>query len=84
MPPFQQRVVEEALDLDTKIGRLKEFAVTTRFEDLAFEEQGRMLRQLTHMNDYSTVLHERIAAFGPVDMPLRGYAEPKLIQGVEF
>lgn len=60
---YQQRVVDERAELGAKRDKLSAFCDTEKFWALDPAEQGRMLRQLTAMNDYAEVLDERIAAF---------------------
>lgn len=64
MQPFQQRVVTEKTELDTKIQGLDDFIKKPIFSDVEHSEQRRMLRQLVAMQDYSRILGERIEAFG--------------------
>lgn len=65
MQPYQQRVIQEKAELDTKIQALTAFAKSDAFSQTAPEaEQRRMLRQLVVMQDYSRILGERIDAFG--------------------
>ena len=66
---YQQRVVVEKDDLDMKIGKLAEFLAKDAFSSLKAAEQTRMQRQLEKMRDYSTILGERIAAFGAEKEP---------------
>lgn len=63
MQPHQERVVEEKRELDEKLARLAEFGKGELFAGLPAEEQGRLNRQHSIMEDYSKVLGERIAAF---------------------
>ena len=63
MKEFQQRVVDEKLELDGKITRLKPFLDGDTFQTLPKEEQYRLMRQLSLMAQYSEVLGERITAF---------------------
>lgn len=63
MEPHQQRVVTEREELSEKIARLVKFLNTETYQSLSETEQGRMLRQLNHMNAYRDVLNERIVAF---------------------
>jgi len=63
MQPHQQRVVDEKTELDEKIEKLNTFTDTDIFKVLPVAEQGRLVRQLAIMNNYSGVLGERIAAF---------------------
>lgn len=63
MEPHQQRVVDEKKELDERLAKLSEFGKGELFESLAPSEQGRLNRQHSIMEDLSTVLGERIAAF---------------------
>lgn len=63
LQPHQQRVVDEKAELDEKLAKLKAFFDTDLFKSLDEDEQERMWRQSDHMDDYSSVLGERIAAF---------------------
>lgn len=65
MQAHQERVVTEKAELDGKIERLKTFTASEMFQTLHPEERGRMVRQLEIMQQYSSVLAERIAAFPP-------------------
>lgn len=61
--PHQQRVVDEKRELDEKLTKLDAFGRTELFKSLPAEEQGRLNRQHSLMEQYSAVLGERIAAF---------------------
>ncbi len=63
MAPHQQRVVTEKTELEEKLFKLDAFRKTEFFAKLAPEEQGRLNRQHSIMEQYSQVLTERIAAF---------------------
>ncbi|MCX6921696.1 MAG: hypothetical protein NT154_00525 [Verrucomicrobia bacterium] len=63
MEAYQQRVVDEKTELDTKLTKLTAFLKTTTFQALPDAEQGRMTSQMVAMRSYSDVLGERIAAF---------------------
>ena len=63
MKEFQQRVIDEKTELDSKISRLKPFLSRDVFQTLPDAEQARLVRQLSLMAGYSEVLGERIAAF---------------------
>lgn len=63
MEDFQQRVIEEKVELDAKLDSLKSFLQTDTFANLQGAEQERLFRQATIMKDYSAVLQERISAF---------------------
>ena len=63
MKPFQQRVVDEKAELDEKLAKLASFTTGDVFANLPADEQGRLNRQHSIMEDYSAILGERIAAF---------------------
>ena len=63
MKDYQQRVVDEQVELNTKIGKLLVFLGSSKFHDLSIDEQARMQRQYSAMQKYSDVLAERITAF---------------------
>ena len=63
MQPHQQRVVDEKAELDEKLTKLDAFGRTLLFASLPPDEQGRLNRQHSLMEQYSAVLGERIAAF---------------------
>lgn len=63
MQPYQQRVVEEAEQLDERIDKLFAFTEHPNFQLVPEDERDRMYRQLDAMRLYSLVLHERIEAF---------------------
>lgn len=64
VPAFQQRVIEEKIELDSKLHALHEFiAANTVFLGLPLDEKRRLIKQQVFMEAYSEVLKERIAAF---------------------
>jgi hypothetical protein len=63
MAPHQQRVVQEKKELDEKLAKLDEFGRTDFYKTLPADEQGRLNRQHSMMEEYSRILGERIAAF---------------------
>lgn len=63
LQPHQQRVVDEKTDLDEKLVKLNGFFETAIFSGLDDAEKERLIRQAGHMEAYSAVLGERIAAF---------------------
>jgi hypothetical protein len=63
MLQFQERVVAEKSELDERLEKLDAFGRTELFENLPSEEQGRLNRQHSVMEEYSRILGERIAAF---------------------
>ncbi len=64
LQPHQQRVVDEKRELDDKLSKLSLFGTTPLFASLPADEQGRLNRQQSVMEEYSEILGERIAAFG--------------------
>lgn len=69
MAPHQQRVVDEKAELDERLSKLTAFIADTAgvFGTLPEDEQDRLIRQRTHMLDYTYVLGQRIAAFPGVN-----------------
>lgn len=63
MEAFQQRAVDEKQALDEKIQKLTAFVGGSIFAGLDEDERSRLSIQLQHMNGYSEVLGQRIAAF---------------------
>lgn len=63
IPAYQQRVIDEKVELDAKLGKLRDFFGTVTFIALDVAEKKRLERQSDAMADYSDVLGERIAAF---------------------
>lgn len=63
MQEFQERVVRERDELDTKRKALTIFLGTAFYKSLPVAEQERLTRQLLLMSQYSSVLTERIEAF---------------------
>lgn len=63
MQPFQQRVVDEKKELDEKIAKLKAFWDNPVFPTLPEVERVRLERQFDVMEEYSSILAERIANF---------------------
>jgi len=63
--PYQQRVVEEKDQLDTRLKNLRYFIASSAFISVAPAERKRMLKQATLMQKLSNVLQERIEAFTP-------------------
>ena len=62
--PHQQRVVEEKYELDEKLGKLLSFFQSEIFSSLSDAERSRLRNQARFMDGYSSVLKERIEAFG--------------------
>ncbi len=63
LAPHQQRVVDEKIDLGEKISKLVDFLDTPVFAGLALDEQLRLKKQVVAMDQYFTILTERISAF---------------------
>lgn len=65
MLPYQERVVEEKVELDVKIEGLSLFikSESSAFTSLPHDEQERLQYQLIYMKGYSKVLGERISNF---------------------
>jgi hypothetical protein len=76
-------VKAEAKDLDEKIERLRQFSKGEVFGSLPTEERLRLARQLSHMNAYSHVLHERIEAFHLAEQALAQSLGGKTQEGNE-
>lgn len=62
MLPFQQRVIDEKEELDTKITNLNTFLTKGGFE-IRTDELNRLIKQLAVMREYSNILKERIENF---------------------
>jgi hypothetical protein len=63
LPPHQQRVIGEKVQLDDKIGKLSAFFDTDLFKGLPAKENELLTAQLGAMVEYSSLLAERIALF---------------------
>ena len=64
MKDFQERVIDEKIELDEKLVRLKKFlAGSTVGSSLSKEEQGRLRIQVLVMTIYSDTLGARIKEF---------------------
>lgn len=63
LQPHQWRVVEERNQLNEKLAKLHIFTDTETFHSLDEAERNRLYRQMMIMQDYVSVLDERIAAF---------------------
>jgi hypothetical protein len=63
MLPHQQRVVDEKCELDARLAKLRPFFDTPTFAGLDEEEKQRLVHQEAAMQEYSTILGERIVAF---------------------
>ena len=63
MKEHQKRVIDEKQELDGKLSRLHKFFEGEVFLSLPPDEQARLLHQAEVMDQYSTILRERIEAF---------------------
>lgn len=63
MPPHQQRVVGEQGLIETWRSKLQKFLFGEIFSTLPAEEQDRLVRQESAMQQYVGILKERIGAF---------------------
>lgn len=64
VPPHQQRVLDEKLDLDIRITKLDEFIHRNQlFNNLPTDEKARLKRQYDVMHELSVILADRIQAF---------------------
>ncbi len=69
MQPHQQRVVDEKIELDAKLKKLRAFIENSGenpsaiFAGLPTAERSRLARQASIMEEYSDVLRERIVNF---------------------
>lgn len=61
--PYQQRVVDEQVELDIKLSALSKFLDTPMYSGINSDEQKLLTRQMYHMERYSQALHDRIEAF---------------------
>lgn len=63
LKPYQQRVVDEKIELDKKLNALVAFFENPWWAKLAADEQARLRRQSEVMREYSDILGARIGAF---------------------
>ncbi|WP_314058672.1 hypothetical protein [Empedobacter brevis] len=63
LQPHQLRVVDEQLDLETKIVALEKFFETDTFKSLPDYEKELLMLQLEPMKDYNLILKSRIESF---------------------
>jgi len=62
-PPYQQRVLDEKGELYIRLGKLEIFIGSLQFDSLPEAEQERMRKQQGIMQQYLSILDERIEAF---------------------
>ena len=63
MQPHEQRVVDEKVELDTRLEKLRAFFTTPIFQELDYHDQWLLKLQENVMSDYSEILETRIARF---------------------
>lgn len=63
MKDFQQRVVEEKKELDSKLSNLKTFMSSKDYESLPLKHKQLLIRQRVLMDEYSDILKNRIELF---------------------
>jgi len=63
MKPHESRVIIERSDLEIKIAALNEFLWSKHSDTLGRTDRNLLLKQLTIMNQYESVLKARIRAF---------------------
>lgn len=63
LQPFQQRVVDEKDELDTRLDKLRAFVDSPLFDSLGMSDRAMMTAQAEVMSKYSRILGDRIAAF---------------------
>lgn len=63
MEDFQQRVVEEREELETKMAKLSDFMHGDTYTELSATDQGLLMVQLVAMQNYSDALFRRIELF---------------------
>ena len=63
-PDYQQRVIDEKVQLDDKLAKLLAFFDTPTYAALATPDRLLLIAQHTHMRAYSDTLGTRIARFG--------------------
>lgn len=70
-PAYQQRVIAEKENLDSRIDSLAAFLGSPTFHGLPGDERERLRRQIGLMRGYSSVLEERVEAFDVIQPPPR-------------
>lgn len=63
MLPHQQRVIDEKVELNEKLTKLRQFFLSEQYYNLDKAEAGRLKKQADAMQVYSDILTERIANF---------------------
>jgi len=60
MKEYQSKTLDEKIELDDKIQKLRRFTESVLFFDFCLEESGLLKRQLQTMENYSEILTKRI------------------------
>ncbi|NBQ54844.1 MAG: hypothetical protein EBU49_14860 [Proteobacteria bacterium] len=60
MKDYQAKTLDEKIELDDKIQKLRRFTESVLFFDLSLEESSLLNRQLQTMEQYSDILTKRI------------------------
>jgi hypothetical protein len=70
-PPHEQRVIDEHSELKDRLKKLCYFLAKggAIYSGLPIDEQARLRRQAAAMQEYSSILDERIENFPPVTTP---------------
>jgi hypothetical protein len=63
MQPFQQRVIEERDELVIKFEKLEKFLESDTSKAIDVDEQRRLIKQSSIMNQYIMILNDRIDNF---------------------
>ena len=63
MQPRQQRIIDDKMELDSKLKKLTHFIDSDFFNTLSGDKQSRLERQREIMVQYSDILGERNAAY---------------------
>lgn len=63
MQPRQQRIIDDKMELDSKLKKLTHFIDSDFFNNLSRDQQSRLERQREIMVQYSDILGERNAAY---------------------
>lgn len=69
MQAHEQRVIEEKKELDQKLEKLNAFTGTPTFSALGEEDTMLLLKQLRVMEQYSSILQQRIDRFDSCEAP---------------
>ena len=64
IPPHQQRVLDEKIELDVKLSNLLAFFGSETYKSLPGQDQHLLQQQSVSMEHYSEILGMRIEGFG--------------------